>query len=172
MAKKFTAKIIDKQQQNNTTYYKVVDDMAGTVKAQATGTKIQIEGDFDSLPLAHYRVWSTIMKNILGPSWNKMSITTRETLNNALVGAGFNGSVRFLSLSTALSKVADVLGTQNITLDWIFDARGEVGNRLIDVTLANKDDSFSPIPIANSALFFSWYRFGDKGPYEIIAYLS
>lgn len=101
-----------------------------------------------------------------------MPKATRETLNSALSGAGFDGNVRFLSLSAAISKAADVLNTQNISIAWTFDVLGEKGNRLIDLHLINQDDSFSPIPIKNTAISFSWYRFGDKGPYEIIAYLS
>jgi hypothetical protein len=167
------AKILSKQHKGNEIHYEILDPLDGTVKAQAVGTKIDVHGHVD--PRARFRVFSTIMRDLWGPAWNQLPKTVRTSLNAMLEKAGFDGNGRFISIGAALNRVMGVLAAQKIELSEPTTAHsfsGPKGSRTLYIEFHNNDDPFSPIPIGNSSLSFSWYELAKNGPYEVIAYLG
>lgn len=99
---------------------------------------------------------------------------TKSQANERLMDAGMDGNARFKSVGKALSEAFRVLESYHIEPDQIFSAHDfnhPKGTRSIDLAFSNLDDPYSPMPIANSSLFFSWHELmPDK--YEVVAYLS
>lgn len=94
---------------------------------------------------------------------------------------GLDGNGRFRSIGMSLNALAKIMEdfvvkgeTMSLELEDIMSAdhfRGESGHRTFRLAFSNPADSFSPIPIGNSSLVFTWTLLSpDK--YEVVAYLS
>lgn len=99
---------------------------------------------------------------------------TKSEANERLIEVGMDGNGRFKSVGLALSHAFKVLEDYNIEPNQIFSAwefKKPKGVSSIELAFSNSDDPFSPMPITNSNLYFSWYELmPDK--YEVVAYLS
>jgi len=87
---------------------------------------------------------------------------------------GLDGNGSFQEVGNGIRAAFDVLGAYGIETDTILNAHlfmGDQGRRQLDLAFSNPADSFSPVPIRNSVLVFSWYR-RDSGNFEILCYLS
>ena len=97
----------------------------------------------------------------------------RQRINRDLRRAGFDGNERFKTIGTAVNAAFSVLAKHGLepddTLraDLFYDKKGHRG---IDVAFTNPQDSFSPVPVKNSMLAFSWELLGER--FEVIAYMS
>ena len=117
-------------------------------------------------PLPHWKV----SRN---PS-SKLDKQDRAMINESLIRRGFDGNGRFRSIGAALSAAADVLSDYGLEPDEVFSAwrfDRPSGNEQIHVAHSNPDDPFSPVPVENSVLAFSWYQHGE-GKWEALAYMS
>ncbi len=107
----------------------------------------------------------------------KTQLSTRERveINDRIMKAGLDGNGRFESPSKGLDTALDVLGEHGIELDDVPNSWALTKYEQFKLTLAvawiNEEDSFQPIPIHNSMLFFTWYKLADD-VYECLAYLS
>ena len=104
----------------------------------------------------------------------KLGKADREAINELLVRAGLDGNGRFRSVGMALSAASGVLGDYGLEPDEVLSAwkfRGPSGNTQVRVAQSNLNDPFSPMPIENSVLAFSWYQHGE-GKVEALAYMS
>lgn len=107
-------------------------------------------------------------------SYGKLERRTRDKANLALLGAGLDGNGRFRKPSAGLTKALDVLSKSGIESDQITDAHRlsqDQGHENVRLAFTNIADSFSPTPIENTVLAFSWTKLRD-GVYECLAYLS
>ncbi len=98
---------------------------------------------------------------------------TRLEANERLVEVGMDGNGRFRSVGLALSRAFKVLEDYSIEPNQVFSAwefKKPKGVASIELAFST-EDPFSPMPINNTNLYFSWYELmPDK--YEVVAYLS
>jgi hypothetical protein len=99
----------------------------------------------------------------------------RIDVNERLIKAGLDGNGRFANPSVGLAAAQNVLAAHGIEVldepnSWALTKYDQFRLNL-DVGWTNQDDSFSPVSIDNSMLFFTWYRL-DEDVYECLAYLS
>lgn len=166
------AKVADVDHDGGTNIYQVVDPVQGLVKVLARGAKIDIQGKLGRR--AHFRVWSSVMREIKGPSWNKLPKAVRQRVNDIFEKKGLTGSGRFHSPGAGLSEASSIMGTKGLEFDQAvggYAMAAKSGHKNIDLAFTNSDDVFAPIPIMNSMLSFSWHEL-THGVYEITAYLS
>lgn len=129
------------------------------------------------LKLLHYIMRPEIYK--LAQKFEKdqylsLGKNVRSEANDDLIQAGMDGNGRFKSVGLALSMACKVLEKYNIEPNQVFSAwefKKPKGISSIELAFSNPGDPFSPMPIINSNLYFSWYELmPDK--YEVVAYLS
>lgn len=104
----------------------------------------------------------------------RMDPATKREGNALLRRAGFDGNGRFRRVGEALNVAFSTLAKVGIEADEVLSAhffKGESGTKAIDLAYSNKEDPFSPEPISNSVLHFSWSTL-DNGTLEVVAYLS
>lgn len=104
----------------------------------------------------------------------KLDKQDRAMINESLVRAGLDGNGRFRSVGMALSAASDVLDDYGLEPDEVLSAwkfSGPSGHTQIRVAESNRNDPFSPVPIENSVLAFSWHQLAE-GRWEAIAYMS
>ena len=102
----------------------------------------------------------------------KLERPLRERANDALEKAGFDGNIPYDRLGRAISDAFVVLRKFGIESDSATPLLNrESGKERFDLAFSNADDPFSPTPIANSVLYFTWYRHAS-GNYEVLAYLT
>jgi hypothetical protein len=100
----------------------------------------------------------------------RLDPSTRQKANKALRRKGFDGNDRFKNHGEAINVAFSVLADFGIESDEVIQA-SRLRTRGIYLAFSNPDDPFSPVPISNSVLHFSWTEM-DNGRYEVIAYLS
>lgn len=96
----------------------------------------------------------------------------RSKINADLIRGGLDGNGRFRNMSVALSRIDDKLSSAGVQFDEVITA-GDVSapEGRISINLAAKGpDSFSPIPIRNTALAVHWTSLPVG--YEVVAYLG
>lgn len=111
---------------------------------------------------------------LLASMGRRLDSASRREGNAALRKAGFDGNGRFRRIGEALASAFKVLSRIGIEQDEVLNMgafMGDSGARTIDLAFSNPDDPFSPEPISNSVLHFSWTEL-DSGALEVIAYLS
>lgn len=104
----------------------------------------------------------------------RLDPSVRRQANQALRQAGLDGNGRFLKIGQALNAAFRALQPFGIEPDEVLSAdrhRQPSGSWPIHVAFSNPDDSFSPMPIRNSVLFFTWTALDDRG-FDVVAYLS
>jgi len=104
----------------------------------------------------------------------KLDKRDRAAISKSLVRAGLDGNGRFRSVGMALSAASGVLGDHGLEPDEVLSAwkfQGQSGSTQIRVARINPNDPFSPMPVKNSALAFSWHQHGE-GKWEALAYMS
>lgn len=104
----------------------------------------------------------------------KLDKQDRAMINESLVRAGLDGNGRFRSVGMALSAASDVLDDYGLEPDEVLSAwkfSGPSGHTQIRVAESNRNDPFSPVPVENSVLAFSWHQLAE-GRWEAIAYMS
>jgi len=94
---------------------------------------------------------------------------------------GLDGNARFNSIGNALGYVSKIMedfvvkGEKvSLQVDDVLSAdhfRGDSGHRSFRLAYSSPDDSFSPIPINNSMLVFTWTLM-EPNRYEVVTYLS
>lgn len=107
----------------------------------------------------------------LSPTLNSKE---KRLINRALVQAGFGGAKKFPTIGSALNAAAGVTG--NFGLEWAkmvssWEVSGLNGFISIPMAKTNQEDAYSPLPIRNSYLVFSWTTL-EKDRIEVIAYMS
>jgi hypothetical protein len=109
------------------------------------------------------------------PKRPRLSARDRVTINERLSKAGLDGNGRFGSPTEALNAATTVLSAHGIELDDVPNSwaltKYEQFRFTLDLAWTNEADSYSPIPIQNSVLVLTWYKFSE-GVYEGLAYLS
>lgn len=104
----------------------------------------------------------------------KLDKQDRAMINESLVRAGLDGNGRFRSVGMALSAASDVLDDYGLEPDEVLSAwkfSGPSGHTQIRVAESNRNDPFSPVPVENSVLAFSWHQLAE-GRWEALAYMS
>ena len=104
----------------------------------------------------------------------KIDRSLRTKIVRALNKAGLDGNGRFEKPGLGLTAAMVVLGKFGIEQDELPSSHHLSGDKgMITVRLAwsNEQDAFSPQPIPNTQLVFSFYKL-DKYKYECLAYLS
>jgi len=104
----------------------------------------------------------------------KLDKQDRAMINESLIRAGLDGNGRFRSVGMALSAASGVLDDYGLEPDEVLSAwkfSGPSGHTQIHVAQSNRSDPFSPTPIGNSVLAFSWHQHGE-GRWEALAYMS
>jgi len=103
---------------------------------------------------------------------SKLTPKERKTVNAALRKAGLDGNTVFRSPNAGLMAVTGVMSKHGFEYtDYGGFKPDSGGTKRIDFERSNKADPFSPTSIANSIIWFSWYRHRETS-YECIAYLS
>jgi len=105
----------------------------------------------------------------------KIPGTLRSQVNNSLNKAGLDGNKEFEQMSHAISAISDVLGKHEMEYGEVTTAdqySGLNGQKLITIAQKNPEDSFSPTPIENSAVYVQWSPLGDTDEISVVAYLS
>jgi hypothetical protein len=103
-----------------------------------------------------------------------MTPKLRAQINDRLDREGFGGNKRFRKASNGFSEALAVLSEFGIESDVVVNSfwfNSEKGTLNHDLAWSNPDDPFSPEPIRNTALFFTWTVLRE-GSVEAIAYLS
>lgn len=111
---------------------------------------------------------------LLAAMGQRLDSATRREGNMLLRKVGLDGNGRFNSIGKALSYAFDALSKIGIEPDTTLSAhlfREPSGSRSLDLAFSNTEDPFSPEPITNSVLHFSWTEV-SKDRYEVVAYLS
>lgn len=104
----------------------------------------------------------------------RLDASIRQKANKALIHSGFDGKGRFPKVGTALGVAFEVLAVYGLEPDEVLSAHRTMapqGVWPIQLAFSNPLDSFSPIPVKNSMLSFSWTVL-DGGRIEVVAYLS
>lgn len=120
------------------------------------------------------QVLASLPKEAAAPSRpsGKLDRATRERANEALAHMGFDGNTPYERLGKAISDAFVVLRKFGIESDSATPLLNrESGKERFDIAFIDPSDPFSPSPISNSVLYFTWYRH-ETGNYEILAYLT
>lgn len=99
---------------------------------------------------------------------------TRSLLNAELVRQGLDGNGRFSSPEDGFSRAWDILASQGIEMDEVissFRFITESDRFTVDLAFSNPEDPFSPVPIKNAMLVFSFTKL-SKYAYDVLAYVS
>lgn len=99
---------------------------------------------------------------------------TRGAVGDALDKAGLGGKGRYDRVGAALASAGEVLAKYGMEVGepvLAADFKAPSGQRTIRVVKSGGPGK-APTPVKNSVLSVQWHRLGDKGPYEVVAYLS
>lgn len=99
---------------------------------------------------------------------------TKTLVNRALVVQKLDGNGRFRKVGEALAIAGNILRSNGLEWDETLNAHlfaEKQGTRTLRVSHSNETDPFSPTPITNSVLHFSWTLL-EPDRYEVVAYLS
>ena len=108
----------------------------------------------------------------------RLTAAQRDAAIDAFKASGLDGNGRFRSVGHGLNVAFSVLAQFGIEPDQVLSAdlfRETSGSRPLRLAWTNPDDSFSPSPVEDMALAFSWHterQWGADKPVEIVAYLS
>jgi hypothetical protein len=103
-----------------------------------------------------------------------MSDATMEAINSDLDRGGLGGNPPFRSVGAALAKIGTVLHHHGYEWGEVINSHlfmRPKGRTAFDIDQSNPDDIFSPKPVRDVALAFTWHTF-DTGRVEAIAYVS
>lgn len=104
----------------------------------------------------------------------KVTPKLRSQINDKLDAKGFGGRERWRTPGNALAEAFEVLSQFGIESDEIvhsFALRNPSGTMNLQIAWTNNDDPFSPQPIRDAALFFTWTVLRE-GYVESVAYIS
>lgn len=102
----------------------------------------------------------------------KLAPSRRALINRALDTAGLDGNLPFKSPGAGVAQAATVLAHFGLEWDTVISLPpSPEGKRTFDLAFSDPEDSFSPTPVTNGVLYFSWYQH-QNGKYEILAYVS
>jgi hypothetical protein len=104
----------------------------------------------------------------------KLDSKTRADINHDLIRAGLDGNGRFKAPGYAHGVAGDVLEKYGYEFAGIlsgWDTREDAKVLSLDIAKKTPDDPFSPVPVSNTALYFSYTKLADRR-YEVVAYLG
>ena len=102
----------------------------------------------------------------------KLPRDLRVKLNKALTVAGLDGNIPFRSLGQGVAQAGAILGHFGVEWDTVISLPPVPdGRRTFDLAFTNSEDLFSPVPVSDAVLAFSWHEH-QNGKYEILAYVS
>ena len=105
---------------------------------------------------------------------NKIDYSSRQKVNAEFRKAGLDGNGRFREVGQAISVMTGILAKHGMELDDVPNAHLFMADQKavnFNIAWTNKEDSFSPVEIANSVLHISYTKLREDA-YEVVAYLS
>ena len=113
----------------------------------------------------------------------KIKPKERKKINEEFRKAGLDGNGRFEKIDHGISKINEILADYDLELDEITNSdrfKEDKGRQEFKLARKKHKDPFSPIPIKNSIVAFSWHLMSEKKitdtvkekQYEILAYVS
>ena len=105
----------------------------------------------------------------------RLSNRHRIDINEQMMKVGLDGNGRFENPTKGLEAAISVMAKNGIELDVVPSSWAlmhyDQFRLTLDLAWTNDQDSFSPIPINNTMLLFTWYKLAED-VYECLAYLS
>jgi len=107
----------------------------------------------------------------------------RKKINKEFIKAGLDGNGRFKKIDHGISKINEILAEHDFELDEVTSSdrfKEDSGRQEFKLARKKHKDPYSPIPIKNSVIAFSWHLMHEKKitdtvkekTYEILAYVS
>ena len=104
----------------------------------------------------------------------KLDSKTRSAINRALSSAGFDGNGRWPTVGHAHGDAGNILekfGYEFSDMLTGFETNQDSKHLSLYISQQTPGDSFSPVPVKNTSLAFSYTKLRDR-VYEVIAYLG
>lgn len=104
----------------------------------------------------------------------RLDSNVKRSVSRDFQRAGLDGNGSFQEVGDGIRAAFDVLEKYGIDPDTVLNSHlfmGDHGRRTLEIAFHNPVDPFSPVPIKNSVLVFSWYC-RESGNFEILCYLS
>jgi len=113
----------------------------------------------------------------------KIKPKERKKINEDFRKSGLDGNGRFKKIDHGISKINEILADHGFELDEITSSdkfREDKGRIELKIARKKHKDPFSPTPIKNSIVVFSWHLMSEKEitdtvkekTFEILAYVS